>query len=216
MKYSYSAGGYTQPCVKEFEIQNDAFVEKGQAVCATDGIIGENTKGGTFVGICDETHTGKPDILNERADKNKVRVVVSPDAVYATAPITVTCTAKGTGTTVTASADGIDANLVKGATVVLSGKGASSVNDGKIGNARKVVSCTVSGETATLTLSEGETSDEGDIYEIYPAMGTKMYLDENKNGVVFANTNTDVSFKTVGFDINKKEVFVKGENMLFA
>lgn len=204
MKYSYSAGGYTQPCVKEFEIKNDAFVEKGQAVCQTDGIIDENTKGTTFVGICDETHTGKPDILNERADKNKVRVIVSPDAVFACAPMTKSCTAKGTSTTITVSADGIDTNLVKGATVCGNGE------------MRKVVSCAVSGNVATLTLSDGETSDEGDIYEIYPAINTKMYLDENATGVVFANSNTDVTFKTVGFDVNKKEIFVKGANMLFA
>jgi hypothetical protein len=51
MKYSYSATGANQPLVKEFEVKSDAFIEKGQAAVATDGVITENTNGGTFIGI---------------------------------------------------------------------------------------------------------------------------------------------------------------------
>jgi hypothetical protein len=154
--------------------------------------------------VFDETHTGKPDILNARSDKNKVRVIVSPDAVFASKCIAKECTSDGTSTTVSVSADGIDENLVRGATAFCKGE------------MRKILSCTISGNVATITLAEGEISEQGDIVEIYPALNTKMYLDENKNGVVFANTSTDVTFKTVGFDADKKEIFVMCENLLFA
>jgi len=213
MKYLFNASGANQPAICEFDILGETAVREGEVVCLTGGVIKGNVKDGVLIGVSAEEHTGTADILNARADGSRLRVNVSPDAVYAVKAMKLSATA-GTATTFVCSAAGLTASAA--GKLVLVAKSSTSANTDRIGTQRKISSCTVSGTTATFTIQNGAAPNTGDTYAFIPTIGTAMCLDGDKDGAVMANADTDVKLRVVGADAEKCEVFVKLTGGLFA
>lgn len=214
MKFAYCYAGGNMPAIKEFDIESTANIEKGQVVCAEDNVITEAVIGGKLIGVCEETHTGKEDLLNSRSNGTKIRVSIT-DGVYETDAVKIVAKNNGTESTVVCDGEGISASCTGGVAVLVE-KAPGSTNADKIGTVRKITGCTENGDTATVSLENGNVPYEGDVYALIPALGTTLVLDKSKTGYSFNNTNTDVELRCVGFDIERAKVYVKLENTIFA
>lgn len=215
MKFLYCASGANQPAVKEFEVIADKEINEGQVVCVKDGVIDGTVKDGVVLGVCAETHTGKSDILNRRANGNRLRVNITPDAVYAAKAKKITA-ALGCSATAIKCSDSTFSASVKSGSLVLCEKASGSTNTDEIGAIRKISATAVSSGTVTFTVDEGAVACEGDVYEFYPELGDEMYLDAEGFGYAAVNALTDVKLKTVGADTKKSEVHFKLLDLLFA
>lgn len=214
MKFAYCYAGGNIPAIKEFNIEKNANVEAGEVVCANGGVIDGTVKGGVALGVCEETHTGSYDMLNARNDGTKVRVNIT-DGVYETDATKLTATTEGTETIFVCASEGLSES-VEGACLVLIEKAPNSTNTDKIGTVRKVSACAISSEAATLTIENGGAAFKGDVYALIPALGASLVLDSTKKTYSYVNSDTDVTLKCVGFDIDRAKVYVKLTNTIFA
>jgi hypothetical protein len=184
MKFSFNTTGANQPVIREFDIDNALCVNQGEVVCIKDSKVTTETKDTISLGVCAETHTGEKDLLNTRANDEKVRVIVGADSVYETKMPEISATS-GSNTTLVCIFDGFNAS-VKG-TVKLIRKADGSQNTDAIGTQRRIISATVSGNNVTITLEEGGIICAGDEYVLIPDLGEILYLDQNRTGIVFEN-----------------------------
>ncbi len=214
MKFAYCYAGGNIPAIKEFEIEKTASVEAGEVVCATNGVITGAVKGGTVIGVCEETHTGKEDMLNARSNGTKVRVNVT-DGVYEADAVKLCALEGADETTFTCDSTGLSDATVGGCLVLVE-KAEGSTNTDKIGAVRKIVGCTGNDDAAYITVENGGVANAGDIYALIPALGTSLELDTTKKGYSFNNTKTDVTLRCVGFDVARAKVYVKLTNTIFA
>ena len=214
MKFAYCYAGGNIPAIREFDIEENANVEAGEVVCAKSGVVDGTVKGGVVLGVSEEPHTGKEDMLNSRSNGTKIRVNVT-DGVYEVDAKKLTASSNGTATTFVCSSDGLSTSA-SGACLVLVEKAENSTNTDKIGTVRTVSACAVSSGTATLTIENGAATYKGDVYALIPALGTSLVLDTTKKTYAYVNSNTDVTLKCVGFDIDRTKVYVKLTNTIFA
>ena len=206
MKFAYCYTGANVPAIKEFDIESTANVEKGQVVCAQGNVVTETVKGAKLIGVCEETHTGKEDLLNTRSNGTKIRVNVT-DGVYQAQAIKLVAENGCTDNTFVCNAEGLSDACVGGVLVNVKNANAS---------ARKIIGFSVNADKATLSVENGETASEGDVYAIIPALGATVKLDKEKTGYSFNNTDTDVELCCVGFDVDRLNVYVKLKNTIFA
>ncbi len=175
MKFLYSLSGGNIPVIREYDIDAKAKFKKGQLVkISTDAGISTAAVGGC-IGIAAEDHTGEKDILNQRNNGTKLRVDVTRDAVYEVDVIKLTATG-GSNTTFVCSSTDITTNLIK-SRLVLVHKGDNSQNTDSAGTVRKVSNVTVSGDSATFTVSDGGVISKGDVYALIPEYGFKGNVD---------------------------------------
>ena len=114
----------------------------------------------------------------------------------------------GTATTIVTDSAGLSTSLTSGYALLLS-KGAGSANTDNAGTKRRISSCSVSGSTATITVAEGGTVSEGDVYLLIPDIGDEMYLDTSKTGAVFYNADSTVKLIAVCADSDRGTLGVK-------
>ncbi len=215
MKFEFCAGGANVPVIRDFEVNKTAEIYEGQVVCLTDGVIDEAVEDGIVIGVAAETHTGKEDVLNARANGNKIRVNISPDAVYSAKAKTLTANSANGATLIKCTTSEFSSSVTGGALVLVE-KAENSTNTDKVGAERKVTAVAVSGGVATFTVSDGGVACEGDVYAYYPEMGGVMTLDNTKCGFAPVNADCDVEIKAVGRNTQTGEVYFKLENSLFA
>lgn len=213
MKFLYSLAGANVPVIKEFEIENDAKVNEGDLVYFDiNGKVTANT-GGIVLGVSAETHTGVKDLLNERNDKDRIRVDVTQGGVYEMSPVTVVATNDGTATTFICSDEGLNTTVMN-AKLVLVEKAEGSTNTDNIGAVRTVASSACADGVCTMKLNEGGISCAGDVYELYPAPGTVGALSEN--GKDFAvSSPVPISLAVVGRDLARQKLEVKFRSTVF-
>lgn len=148
--------------VREYDIASGTAVVVGQVVKLSAGLVVPAAAGetGAILGVAAESHPGKPDALNERADGTRILVNDAPGAVFACAAPVVAATG-GTATTVTASGiAAFAANVFKGGFV-----------KGPDGHMRAISASAVADGTLTLTVDKGEIPVAGDEYVIFPPAG---------------------------------------------
>lgn len=169
MKFLYSLSGGNIPVIREYDIEANAKFKKSQVVkVSTDGIISIGAAGGC-VGIAAEDHTGEKDILNARNNGTKLRVDITRNAVYEVDAPRLSATG-GSKTTLVCSANGITTNLAN-SKLVLVHKGDNSENTDSAGTVRQISGVTLSGTSATFTVSEGGVISAGDVYALIPKYG---------------------------------------------
>lgn len=215
MKFVFCASGAVQPTIKDFAVQEDKEINCGEAVCLTGEKITGAKKGGTLLGVAAETHSGKEDILNARANGGRIRVNITPGAVYAAKAKVLTADSGCTATSFKCT-DSYFGTSVSSGKLVLKYKAPTSTNTEEIGAERTVSACAVTSGAVTLTVSSGAAACEGDVYEYYPKIGSEVYLNADGTGFEPINSATDVKLKTVGGDTVKSEVYFTLKNALFA
>lgn len=204
MKFLYSLTGANVPVIKEFDIENNAKVNEGDLVYLD--ITGRATvnPGTVVLGVSAETHTGVKDLLNERNDKNRIRVDITRGGVYEMSPVTVVATKDGTVTTFICSEEGLNSGILN-AKLMLVEKAEGSTNTDNIGDIRTVNTVVCADGVCTMNLDNGGAACKGDVYALYPAQGTIGALSEN--GKDFAvSSPVPVGLKVVGRDLTRKKL----------
>lgn len=199
MIYLFNASGANTPLVKDFPIESYKSIADGTAVGLKDGLIVPADEQDVFVGVAAEDHPGLPDMLNARADGEKIRVSFSPTAVYGMPAQKITVTAAGTATTVKCASANLSASLANGRLVLLA-KAEGSTNPACVGSVRKFTTVTISGNEATFTVENGGKASVGDVYAVLPAIGSEVYLSDLLDGAVVYNGSTTVTGTLVCVD----------------
>ena len=214
MNFMFNLSGNNIPLIKEYEIDADTVIECGEVVGIKDDKVVKADEADKLLGVSAESHTGEKDILNVRSNGKKIRVIISPDAVYGVKSSEYTAIS-GTDTSIIVPGDGLAVN-VKSGYAVLVRKAENSVNTDSIGTKRRISDCAIAGENATITLEAGSASSEGDVYVIVPETGDEMQLDGNGTGVCFFRQGSNCKFTVVCNDTDYKTVYVKLNETIFA
>ena len=206
MKFLYGLGGANVPVIKEFELSNPAeAIEAGQALkCTSRGLVGKNVDG-KYIGVAAEDHSGKEDILNPRANGNKIRVDITKDAVYSVPMMKLTAVANGSPITFVCPGGYVTGNHLVFSLMLIS-KGEGSTNTDAVGTIRKIDNVTSSGSNYVYEIETGGTTCEGDVYAVVPYVGFIGGVDNSYKGMDFCS-DTGTELTVVG--VNKTDATVE-------
>lgn len=214
MNFTFCLSGCNQPLIKEYEIDENTKITAGEAVGISGGKAVIASESDDILGVSAETHSGKEELLNARANGNKLRVIISPDAVYTYSAPKYTAMG-GTATTITVASAGLSVNVSSGYAVLVS-KALGSQNTDKIGEKRKISACSVSGANAVLTLENGGSASAGDVYMLFPLVGEKVQLDTDGVGFCFFRNDYTCKFTCVFCDYENGILGAKFDKTIFA
>lgn len=191
MNFLFNACGANTPLIKEYEIAKDTEIKAGEAVAINDSLVVKADDGDIILGVSAEDHSGKEDILNVRSNGEKIRVNIACGTIYeASAPVYTVLAGSSSNSLVVSSA-GLSANIKSGRAVLIS-KAENSANEAALYSERRITACSVSGANATLTVEDGETASEGDVYMIIPDIGDEVYLNFAGTGISLYNSASTV------------------------
>ena len=213
MKFLYSLTGANVPVIKEFDTYNTEKIEKGDVLFLDIGKKATKSNSGNVLGVSAETHSGKEDILNERSNKDKIRVDITAGGVYSVAPLLLTAVQDGSTGSFFCSDENVDYS-VEGFKLVLVEKAEGSENTDNIGDVRNVSFGSPEEGKINMSISAGGKTCKGDVYAMYPAVGTEGYYNENGGNFIITN-GTGICIVAVGANIEKGYVEVKLSHTAF-
>ena len=214
MKFTFDLSGNGIPLIKEYDIDSETSIADGEVVGLADGKVVKADDADVVLGVAAEEHTGVRDELNARNNGTRIRVIISPDAVYGVQAKAYIASA-GTENTIVVPSDGLSVGVTSGYAVLIR-KAENSLNTDKIGSKRRISSCSISGKAATLTVEAGSISCDGDVYMLIPEVAGEMQLDNTGLGVCFFRQDSACKFKTVAVSEDYKTIFVKINGSVFA
>lgn len=213
MKYLYAIGGATTPLIKEYEIDPEMVVEKGDVVYQSASGVIKNAVIGAALGLAQETHTGTEDPLNPRNNGNKLMINVTFGGVYETDAPHAKATQNGTATTFICGSSYASQNL-SNARLVFVKKGENSKNTDDIGTVRVVERVNIENSVATFTIAEGGVTYEGDEYAVLPDYGFIGSLDNDCKSFS-VNGGGSARLTVVDFDTERCTLEVTLKNGFF-
>ncbi len=213
MKFLYGLGGANVPVIKEFDIDPATKINAGSAVSITsEGKVTE-TISGAVLGVCAENHPGKEDMLNKRANGNRVRVDITSGGVYSIKFPEFEAVFGGVENTFSSDSTNLS-SIGKGARFVLVKKAADSTNTDKIGTVREAISADFgSNGNFEFVFNDGGTPSKGDVYAYITPVGS--------SAVVCDGYRLDISgvgsgAKVVGCDEKNRMAHIVFTNKVFA
>ena len=82
MDFKFNLSGNNIPLIKDFPINENESIAYGEAVGIKDGLVVKADEAEDILGVAVENHSGEKSELNARSNGNKIRVIISTDAVY--------------------------------------------------------------------------------------------------------------------------------------
>ena len=217
MKFYQKLDGGAHISAREYDIAADTAIVEGQIVKLADGLVVAAAAGetGAVLGIAAESHSGKNDALDPRADGTQIVVVDDPETVMQCAAPEITAAAGGSATTLIAAELATFANDdFKGGYVKLISKAEGSTNTDEIGEVRRIEGSTASSKA--FTLEEGGTPAEGDVYALFPPIGfAKGNLNATGTAIVLTAT-ANLPLKLIGHDRKLNKINLIAGKHLFA
>jgi len=186
MNYSFSISGAVTPVIKEFTVEKEAKISAGTIVFIDENGVVNGDGNGKILGVAAEEHTGEKDLLNERANGDRIRVDITLGGVYKMPCPVFEASEDADGTALICENAKVDENC-KGYLVLIF-KGEDSVNGDAIGTRRRISSVAVNDSKAVFTLDEGEKICKGDRYAFVPAAGFIGGVDESFGGFCAVKT----------------------------
>ena len=205
MKPYQSVDGDVMLGVRIYDIDPDTVIIAGQVVVLKAGKVeaASEAQTGAILGVAAETHPGRNDAIDPRANGNEILVYDSPNMIMRCKAPTMAATGGSATTFVCTSMAAFADNDFKGGYIRLVEKGEESTNEDAIGQIREITAS--AGTSKTLTVESGGAICAGDVYEIYPPLGfAKGNLDKEKAGLSLAATAALV-LKVV---INRRNGFI--------
>lgn len=206
MKPIQNAGGHVGLTARNYPIAADTAVEAGQVVKLTGAkvVLTAANETGSIIGIAAENHPGIADPLNLRADGTEILVYDNPELLFE-CPVPTVTAESGSATTVVPVSGDIAAAIADGAftnsMLVLRSKAAGSGNTDPIGKKIPVSGYTKTG--TVITKAEGGTPAAGDVYELYPPIGSAICgLNAERNKLLVSATGA-TSIRVVGHDYER-------------
>ncbi len=214
MKFTFDLSGNGIPLIKEYDIDSEIAIGDGEVVGLAGSKVVKADDAECILGVAAEEHTGTHDELNARSDGTKIRVIISPDAVYGAAAKAYIAST-GNETTIVVPSDGLSVGVNSGYAVLVR-KAENSLNTDEIGTKRKISECTIAGNGAALTVEAGSAPSNGDVYILIPEIAGEMQLDSTGLGVCFFRQDSGCKFKTVAVSDDYKTIYVKINGSVFA
>ena len=177
MRPIQNAGGEECICARSYPVASATAIAAGQVVQLSAGKVvpAIAAQTGAILGIAGEDHPGTADMLNPRANGDEILVCDNPGLIFE-CPVPTVRAESGSAATLVPAAGDVDANAADGAyggaVLVLRSKAVGSANTDRPGTRRAVTDYAKSG--TVFTLETGGTPAAGDVYEIYPALGSAV------------------------------------------
>ena len=197
--------------VMEIPIDPSVSVKRGQLLALNSGLATPSAanRSTAVLGVALETHTGQADLLDPRADGDRIRVAAGPHTVYSV-PAPVLTTTDGSETTVVASGMSAYSNDdLNGWTLILRSKGEDSANPDPIGTVYKVTDFVASTKTLTVEGPGGAVS-AGDSFWAFPFPGPlKGLLNAGRDGLTLSGgTAVNLPLQMVAADPDRRELLI--------
>ncbi len=214
MEYLLNASGYTQPCIREYEISASSDLKKGTVMCISDGAAAKATASGKILGVLDEDYNVSKDILNPRSGSGLAKINITPDGIFSFPVQTFTIATAGTATTLTlesSSAIPTSSAVLKGGYIKLISKGANSTNTDSVGCIRKITAQA----SYVLTVDNGGSACAGDVYAVFPPANF-AYITLTSDALAFKfAASAGTAAKVVSSDTDKNTVDIIFSNHLY-
>lgn len=206
MRPIQNAGGHVGLTARNYPIAAATDIKAGAVVKLSAGLVvsAAAAETGAILGIAAENHPGVADALNSRANGAEILVYDNPELIFE-CPVSVIAAASGSATTIV-PAEGDVASTVaddgyNNSVLVLIGKAANSTNTDPVGTHIVVTDYTKSG--TIITKASGGTPSEGDKYQMFPALGSKICgLDSGRSNLVVSATGA-TAIQVIGHDFER-------------
>ena len=206
MRPIQNAGGHVGLTARNYPIAAATAVSAGQVVKLSGAlaVTAAAAETGAILGVAAENHPGAADALDPRANGTEILVYDNPELIYE-CPVSVITAASGSATTIVPAsgdvASGVADDGYNGSVLVLVSKAAASTNTDPVGTRITVTDYTKSG--TVITKASGGTPAAGDVYEMYPAVGSAVGgLDSNRQKLLVSATGA-TSIRVVGHDYDR-------------
>lgn len=206
MRPIQNADGHVGLSAREYPIAAATAIKRGQVVKLSGGAVisAAAAETGAILGIAAENHPGTADVLNPRANGEAILVYDSPLLIFECPAPQITA-ASGTAATVTAASGSIAAAIAddafNGGVIQLKSKAAGSANTEVVGEIFTVTDYDKA--TLTLTHAAAGTACAGDVYRVYPPVGSAFCaLDSNFEKAVISASGA-ASLRVVGHDTER-------------
>ena len=199
MDYLMNTAGAETPVIKEYDTSAASDIKKGAVMTVANGKACEVGSGSTVIlGVLAEDYKTAADDLNPRSGSGRVRVSVSPSAVYEEDAIKITAGASCTATKITFSSESAPttSNIFKGGKAVLVSKAQNSTNTDAVGTVRSVTASA----SGYLTVESGGTASVGDVYALLLPAGYNCLAYDSTTRTYLLNTTSDTKVVVVGND----------------
>ena len=206
MRPIQNADGHVGLTAREYPIAADTAVGRGQVVKLSGGkvVSASATETGAVLGIAAENHSGTSDALNARTNGKVVLVYDSPALIYECPAPQITA-ASGSATTVVAAAGSVDASIAddsfNGGVLQLKSKASGSTNSETIGQILDITDYAKA--TLTLTHASAGTCCAGDVYRIYPPIGSSICALDGNLARAIVSTSGATALRVVGHDTQR-------------
>ena len=162
---------------------------------------------GAVLGIAGENHPGAADVLNPRANGDRLLVYDNPALIFE-CPVPVITAASGSATTLVPASGDVASTIAddafNGGVLVLKSKAANSGNTDPVGKRITVSDYAKSG--TVITKPSGGTPSAGDVYELYPPVGSAVGgLDSSRSRLVISAAGA-TAVKVVGHDYDRSMI----------
>lgn len=203
-----NAGGHVGLSARPYPIEADAAITVGTVVKLSGGVVvaAAAKETGPILGIAAETHSGVEDMLNIRSNAEDIRVYDNPELVFECAAPRLTASG-GSATTLVFSdiAAGLADGALKEGKVQLVERAEGSTDT--LNECRKITGYTATSKTAQLI--EGGTPAAGDVYCVYPPVGSAVCAMDEKSARVILTDTGATSIMVVGHDTIRHKLRLK-------
>ena len=206
MRPIQNAGGHVGLTARSYPIAADTEIRLGQVVKLSGAlaVTAAANETGAILGIAGENHPGAADVLNPRANGDQILVYDNPELIFE-CPVPTVTAASGSATTLVPQSGDVAAAIAddafNGGVLVLRSKAVNSGNTDPVGKRITVSDYAKSG--TVLTKPSGGTPSAGDVYELYPPVGSAVGgLDSGRSHLVLSATGA-AAIKVVGHDYDR-------------
>ena len=207
MRAIQNAGGNVGLSARNYPIAAATAIQAGQVVKLSGGLVvsAAAAETGAILGIAAENHPGIADALNIRANGPEIQVYDNPGLIFECPAPEITA-ASGSATTIVPKAGDVAATAAddayNGSVLVLKSKAAESGNTDPLGVHITVADYAKTG--TVITKASGGTPAEGDVYVMYPAIGSAVGgLDAVSLSKLLVSATGATSIKVVGHDFDR-------------
>ena len=199
MRPIQNAGGEECICARSYPVASATAIAAGQVVQLSAGKVvpAIAAQTGAILGIAGEDHPGTADMLNPRANGDEILVCDNPGLIFE-CPVPTVRAESGSATTLVPASGDIAAVLV------LRSKAVGSANTDRPGTRRAVTDYAKSG--TVFTLETGGTPAAGDVYEIYPALGSAVCALNAEATALVVSAGGATAVRCIGHDYGRHTI----------
>lgn len=194
-----NAGGHVLLSARPYPIESDTAIMAGSVVKLSGGLVVQAAAAetGPILGIAAETHTGVEDMLDLRSNGEEILVYDNPELIFESGAPELNA-ASGTATTIVFSdvAAGVAAAAMVTGVVQLKSRVDGSGNKDVPGECRKISAYA----DKTATVSDGGTAAAGDVYYVYPAIGSIVGAMDAEASRLVLTASGQTKLRVVGHD----------------